>query len=80
MILVYCVQHNIRVGTFNCTASCYVGHFNIPLKNQVASLRECATNVLHQSDSTSDYGSWVNLDNYAQMDEPFGLLPLNNQT
>jgi len=34
--------------------------------------------VLHQ-DST-DYGGWVNLDNYAQMNEPFGLLPFNDQT
>ena len=80
MILVYCVRHNIRVGTFNRTASRYVGHFNIPLKNRVASLRERATNVLHRLDSTGDYGGWVNLDNYARTHEPFGLLPLNNRT
>jgi len=78
MILVYCVRHNIRVGTFNRTASRYVGHFNVPLKNRVVSLRERAANVLHQ-DST-DYGGWVNLNNYAQMNEPFGLLPLNDRT
>ena len=81
MILVYCVRHNIRVGTFNRTASRYVGHFNIPLKSRVASLRERAANVLRQ-DSTDYYGGggWVNLDNYAQTNEPFGLLPFNNQT
>ena len=68
MILGYCVRHNIRVGAFNRTASRYSGHFNIPIKNRVASLREGAANVLHQ-DST-DYGGWANFDNYAQMDEP----------
>lgn len=61
----------------NRTAHRYIGHFDIPLKNRTASLRDRAAHTLH--DDTTDYGAWVNLDNYAQTNEPFGLLPFDDQ-
>ncbi|KIK78260.1 hypothetical protein PAXRUDRAFT_164440, partial [Paxillus rubicundulus Ve08.2h10] len=66
MILEYVVQHNMQ----------YVGHFDIVLKNRVASLRERAASALHE-DVAIGHGSWVNGDNYKKTNEPFGLQPFN---
>ena len=62
----------------NRTTHRYIGHFDVSLKNWVASLRERTAPALYQ-DST-DYSAWINLNNYVQMNEPFGLLPFNDQT
>lgn len=62
----------------NRTAHRYIGHFDVSLKNRVASLRGYAAHAL--CEDLTDYGAWVNLDNYAQTNEPFGLLPFDDQT
>jgi len=72
------VRHNMRVGTLNRTAHRYIGHFDVSLKNRVASLRGCAAHALRED--PTDYGAWINLNNYAQTNEPFGLLPFDDQT
>lgn len=60
----------------NRTGRRYIGHFDVALKNRVASLRERATQAL-RPDATDYVSSWVNLDNYQQTNEPFGLLPFD---
>jgi hypothetical protein len=62
----------------NRTAHRYIGHFDVSLKNRVASLRGCAAHALRED--PTDYGAWINLNNYAQTNEPFGLLPFDDQT
>ncbi|KAG2103735.1 uncharacterized protein F5147DRAFT_775862 [Suillus discolor] len=63
----------------NRTGRRYIGHFDVPLKNRVASLCQRTSHAL--SDDTGVLSSgWVNGDDYEEMQEPFGILPFDDDT
>ncbi|KAF8419486.1 hypothetical protein L210DRAFT_3766619 [Boletus edulis BED1] len=62
------------VGTENRTGKSYIGHFDIRLKNRVASLVEMTAGYFNQ-DPSSGHGKWVNGNNYKHTNESFGVLP-----
>ncbi|KAG6379505.1 hypothetical protein JVT61DRAFT_9996 [Boletus reticuloceps] len=67
------------VGTQNRTGQRYIGHFDIPLKNCIAELRERTSHALHQ-DVGAGYGKWVNGNDYEHTKEIFGILPFDEAT
>ncbi|KAG0702960.1 hypothetical protein DFH29DRAFT_998915 [Suillus ampliporus] len=79
MIQEYTICHNMQVGTLNRSGLRYIGHFDVPLKNRVASLREHTSHAFRQ-DFDSHSGGWVNGDNYEEMKEPFGILAFDDDT
>lgn len=66
----------IQVSTQNCTGHRYVGHFDISLKNEIASLQQQTCHALTQS-ADIGYGKWVNGRDYMQTKEVFGILPFD---
>ncbi|KAF9218760.1 hypothetical protein BS17DRAFT_822460 [Gyrodon lividus] len=79
MALEYVVSHNMQVSTQNRMGHRYIGHFNVPLKNEITALQQCTQNTLAQS-ADIGYGNWVNGKDYAQTKETFGVLPFDEMT
>ena len=65
-----------QVGTENRTGQRYIGHFDISLKNRLASLREKTLSALHRHPVVG-YGNWINGNDYEQTQEVFGILPFD---
>jgi hypothetical protein len=63
----------------NRTGHRYIGHFDVPLKNRVASLRQRTSHALSDNGGVLSSG-WVNGDDYEEMQEPFGILPFDDDT
>ncbi|KAF8451047.1 hypothetical protein L210DRAFT_3640047 [Boletus edulis BED1] len=76
VILDYTVWHNITIGTMNKTGHVYIGHFNVPLKNQLACLLDLTVDTLKPSTGSggSPHGQWVNGNDYEHANESFGII------
>ncbi|KAF8125951.1 hypothetical protein EV363DRAFT_1349187 [Boletus edulis] len=62
MLLDYAVCHNMQVGTENRMGKSHIGHFDIHLRNRVASLVEMTASYFNQN-PPSGHGKWVNGNN-----------------
>ncbi len=65
-----------QVGTENRTGRAYVGHFDVPLKNQVARLLDCTAGQFNLA-RPSGRGQWVNGNDYEPAGEAFGIMPFD---
>jgi hypothetical protein len=65
----------LQVGTLNRSGRKYIGHFDIPLKNCVASLLDFLTlQNTFNNERPINRGGWVNGNDYQDAGETFGIL------